>query len=216
MPKPASDSLLTCTVTPAPDQPQQDDAAVWAVNVSEFCERLGVQPGSPAQPDPYVEADFTILQTGAQLTVVRWSITGTEMISTRKSRIPLQTYARAALIAVEDALEASGRRSRRGHVSAFEMSNGRLIDPQTREQRKPSRRQAHTAANGNGKRPTLDLAQVVDEYRKAIERGSRSPTVDVAHALNVGRSTAARALAAAREQRLLGPALRNRAGEERT
>jgi hypothetical protein len=36
--------------------------------------------------------------------------------------------------------------------------------------------------------------------------GKRTPTADIAHALNVGRSTAARALSAAREQGVLGPA----------
>ena len=201
-----------------------DGAVLWDVNVSEYSRRFTVMPDgalerAPKAPDPYIEADFTVLQRDGYLTVVAWSISGTELISTRKSRIPLQTYARAALSAVEDALELNAERTyeqmtieRRGHRSRFEMSNGRLIDPDTREQREPSPRHKHTAAT-NGDRPTVELARVVDEYRQAIERGSRSPTVDTARALNVGRSTAARAIAAAREQGLLGPALRNRAGE---
>jgi len=90
--------------------------------------------------------------------------------------------------------------------------NGALsVSPNTREQRKPSPR--HHAPATNGKRPTLELDRVIDEYRGAIERGSRSRTADTARALDVGRSTAARALAAAREQDCLA-ALRNRAGEQ--
>lgn len=242
VPKAASDSLLTCTVVPTPNQREKEletvrqdvanGAVLWDVNVSEMNERFTVQPdphwpgNSDPPPDyerpelaPYIEADFTVLQHNGQLTVVSWSISGTEIVSTRKSRIPLQAYARAALIAVEDALHANAEHSyeqmmaeRRGHASFLEMSNGRLIDPKTRESRKPAPRPRLVASNG--KPIGLAPSDVADAYRMAVKSGSRSPTVDVAHAFHVGRSTAARAIAEARKQGLLGPALRNAAGEQ--
>jgi DNA-binding transcriptional regulator LsrR (DeoR family) len=46
-----------------------------------------------------------------------------------------------------------------------------------------------------------------------MKRGSRSPTRDVARRLNLSRSTAARAIAEAREQGLLGLARRTAPGE---
>jgi hypothetical protein len=58
------------------------------------------------------------------------------------------------------------------------------------------------------------IPRAATAYRQAIARGSRKPTEEVAQALNVGRSTAARAISAARAQGLLGPALRARAGEQ--
>jgi hypothetical protein len=58
------------------------------------------------------------------------------------------------------------------------------------------------------------LEDVATRYRKAIEDGDRSPTRTVADQLVVGRSTAARWIAKARERGMLGPALRATAGEQ--
>jgi hypothetical protein len=80
---------------------------------------------------------------------------------------------------------------------------------------RPRPRRVAPTASLTAKRAELDtrIREAADEYRRAIRRGSRSPTADVADALNVGRSTAARAIAAARKQGLLGPARRTAPGE---
>jgi len=234
VPKAPADSLLTATVRPtlnrrtqsleAAEKDISNGAILWDVNITEFSARFAVQPddwpepGDKArEPDPHIEADFTIIQLESVLAVVKWSITGTEVISTRKSRIPLQSYARAALIAVEDALEANGYYSykemtaeRRGHVSAYQMNNGRLLDPETRQPRKPPSRKHVYPPSGIHR---LDLARIADTYRKAVKAGSRSATLDTARAFNISRSTAARKITEARRQGLLGPARRNAAGE---
>jgi hypothetical protein len=188
-----------------------------------------------ADDEPHnVEVHFLIgRRRSGDLSVHRWSITGSELLSTTESRTPLRTYARAALFAVEDAIavqDAHGPDNKPTHEplrpeTVYEASltdgkldlgrgtylvvDGRVHDvggkmPRTRRSRPRSRRSNDLEAR---------IPQAVEEYRRAIADGSRSPTEDVARALNIGRSTAARALAAAREQGLLGPALRNRAGE---
>jgi hypothetical protein len=56
------------------------------------------------------------------------------------------------------------------------------------------------------------LREVARHYRQAAEHGE-PPSLGVAAAMNVSRSTAARWVKRARERGLLGPALRGRAGE---
>lgn len=188
------------------------------------------RPGAATRPaeQPYIAVDFLIGENHG-LEVLAWSISGYQPLATRRSRFPLQTYARAAVLAVEDALAVDDLTYEKimeqelpyhghladdgsGHVyREFKIVDGRIEDPRTGRPRTPARHK-HTYPK-NGKHQ-LELGLVVDEYRRAIDRGSRSPTVDVARAFNVGRSTAARSIAAARKQGLLGPALRNRAGEQ--
>jgi len=57
------------------------------------------------------------------------------------------------------------------------------------------------------------LAQVATVYRYALRKEPRSPTAAVGEAFDVSRSTAARWLVEARRRRLLGDAVRGRAGE---
>jgi hypothetical protein len=57
------------------------------------------------------------------------------------------------------------------------------------------------------------LQAVADLYRKAIEEG-QPPTREIADSMHVGRSTAARWVAKARERGYLGPAIQGRAGEK--
>jgi hypothetical protein len=57
-----------------------------------------------------------------------------------------------------------------------------------------------------------NLRQVAKLYRAAIKRGD-PPTETVAETMHIARSTAARWVTRARERKLLGPALRGRAGE---
>jgi hypothetical protein len=188
-----------------------------------------------ADDDPNdVEAHFLIgRRKSGDLHIHRWSITGSLPPRTTESRTPLQTYARAAIFAVEDAVavrDAHGPDDKPAYNPlprevAYQASvtNGKLnwgrggylvVNGQVRDlggQEPRVRRSRPRSPSRDGLEARIP--QAVEEYRRAIADGSRSPTADVARALNVGRSTAARALAAAREQGLLGPALRNRAGE---
>jgi hypothetical protein len=214
VPKAAKDVLLMTTTTAKPS-PLPDSAPVWDVKISPFTE---YEPG-----DPYVHTGFGIAQfEDGNLAIIGWAITGSSDVRlSASSRFPLRTHARAALLAVEDAIEDAGTMglsyeqvvaTRHQFINNFVLEGGRLTDPRTHKVRAaPKRRYAHPA-NGSH-RPELD--DVVSEYRDAIERGSRSPTVDVARAFGVSRATAARSLAEARSQGLLGLALKARAGEER-
>jgi hypothetical protein len=233
VPKPASDRrLLTTTqaATKALDEERKQlrqavkrHGELWHVRILDSDEVAG-------DGKPYVAVDFTVAERHGQLEIVQWSISGYEILTTKQSRFPLQTYARAALFAVEDALAAdkltyedimaqelpyhgSLTNDKLGWVyREFRIVDGQIADARARKPRprsRPSRANPSPRSDEARGRPP----RAADEYRRAIERGSRSPTADVARALNVGRSTAARALAAAREQGLLGPALRSRAGE---
>lgn len=233
MPKAARDTVITTRATPwsvaleaqhAEERNTLNEgtgggAPIWHVLIHTL---HGGQPGlvedQPA-PAPHVEVNFLVAQhdSGA-LTIIRWTITGgSDVRLAASSRFPLRTYARAAILAVADALEEYAgltyeqiTAERHAHLNGFDIKAGQLTDQHTRQRRAtPKRRYATNGA----RRP--ELHRVVDEYRKALERGSRSPTVDVAQAFNVGRSTAARSLAEARRQGLLGAALRTRPGELR-
>jgi hypothetical protein len=181
---------------------------------------------------PYIAVDFIIAYHNPGYSIVKWSISGYDRLSTKLSRLPLRTYLRAANLAVDDAIAADDvffspglclsdevptigyvRRPESGyHRRDYRIVDGQLTDPRTKTNLRPRpRRRYHTEPSDEAQDR---VPRAVDEYRQALERGSRSPTADVAHALKVGRSTAARALAEAREQGPLGPALRNRAGEQ--
>jgi hypothetical protein len=235
MPRPASDRRLLTTTQRATRVLEEElkglrqavkrHGDLWHVRILDW--------GSDEGDDrPYLAVDFVIGERDGRLEIAKWSITGHEILTTRQSRFPLQTYARAALFAAEDALAADDvltyeaimaqelpyirsltedEAGSRGWVyKEFRIVDGRIRDARARKPRQRPRRKHVTAKDDE-----LDtrIPRAVEAYRRAIERGSRSPTVDVARALNVGRSTAARALSDAREQGLLGPALRNRAGE---
>jgi hypothetical protein len=234
VPKPAGDRRLLTTTKRATDaldeerrqlrQAVKRHGEFWHVRILDSDEDV------QGNGKPYVAVDFTVAERNGQLEIVQWSISGYEILTTKQSRFPLQTYARAALFAVEDALAADNltyedimtqelpyhgslTNDRVGWVyKEFRIVDGQVADARARKPRprpRPPRANPSPRSDEAGSRPP----RAADEYRRAIERGSRSPTADVARALNVGRSTAARALAAAREQGLLGPALRNRAGE---
>jgi hypothetical protein len=228
VPKAAKDTLLNTRTRPAPNalthgyarsrerlkEIRRRGAVVWHVEVA------AVTDPPPEPGDPYVEASFQVAEfKDGALAVVGWALTGTSDVRlSESSRFPLRTYARAAILAVLDALDATPdltyeqiKAQRRTYIGGYEVIGGRLTDKRTHTARTVPKH-AH-ATNGAGR---LDLDRVVDAYREAIERGSRSPTVDVAHAFDVGRSTAARSLAEARRQGLLGQALRTRAGERPT
>jgi hypothetical protein len=160
-------------------------------------------------PSPLIS--FTIHQfTNGTLVVTGWKIEGGHDVRLTSSdvRLPLRTYARTALLAVEDAI-ADPAYKKGGYLTQYEVSGGKVMDYGTRNARSP---QTPRIAPTNG-RPTPDLSAWVDAYRQAVERGSRSAIVDVANAFHVGRSTASRRIAEARREGLLGPALRNKAGE---
>jgi hypothetical protein len=138
------------------------------------------------------------------LYVSRWSIFGADEPRSSASRVPLHTYSRAALLTAEHYF-----RERRSYDGRYEVDeHGRIEDPHPLPQpkRPPGRR-----ARPNEER----IRRAVEVYREAIGRGDQAPTVAVARALSVGRSTAARDLDAARERGWLGPAIPNRAGESR-
>jgi hypothetical protein len=242
VPKPASDRQLEAELKPAVKRLEEDlreirqgvkrHGELWDVRIFDF-----PTPGLPAESydEPPIVVHFLIgRRVGGDLYVVRWSINGYELLSTTESRTPLQTYAKAAIFAVEDALavrDAHGPDDKPTYNPlppevAYQASvtNGKLnwgrgtylvVDGQLQDLGGHTPRPRSSPPRVKRKSGELEarIPRAVEEYRRAIERGSLSPTADVARALNVGRSTAARALAAAREQGLLGPALRNRAGE---
>jgi hypothetical protein len=231
VPKPATDRRLLTTTKHATKAleddlkllrhvAKRDGADLWHVRILEW--DSAEDPGKP-----YLEIDFVIGERDGQLSIARWSISGLQMLPAEQRRPPLDAYAKTALFAVEDALAAdeltyeeimtqelphhgSLTNDKLGWVyKEYRLVDGHVEDPRGRKPKPPPRRPRTTPKSEElSTRPARAV-----EYRQAIERGSRSPTADVARALNVGRSTAARALAAAREQGLLGPALRNRAGE---
>ena len=180
---------------------------------------------------PFIAVEFIIGRHDQGYSIAKWSISGYDLISTRASRFPLQTYAKAAMLAVEDAIAAEGKPVDHGDLwdqlpyigyprtpelgyiyREYLVVNGQMTDPRVTRKPRPRPQRHYVTARSDEVRDRVSRA--VDEYRKALEQGSRSPTADVARALNVGRSTAARALSEAREQGLLGHALRNRAGEQ--
>jgi hypothetical protein len=178
--------------------------------------------GEDDDPTQDVLVEFTIQVRDGWPTIASWAIRGTGATATRRSRFPLATYARAALLAAEDALAADGLTHEDivradllyvGSLSTgwvgreFRVVDGRLDDPRTRRPAPRHRAQRRERADDRVERAAA-------EYRQALERGSRSPTADVARVLDVGRSTAARAISEARERGLLGAALRTAAGEQ--
>ena len=230
MPKAARDTHLLTATRPAANalddehkarRNDLDTAGVNVWHVAIHSDASSPQPGDtfPSDVAPHVEISFLIAQldSGA-LSVVRWTLTGgSDVRLSQTARFPLRTYARAAILAVVDVLEEAGGvafeqvvAENHAYFNSFDIVAGRLTDPRTREIR-TTPKQSHTSNGAHGP----DLDRVVEEYRKAIERGSRSPTRDVAQAFDVGRSTASRRLAEARQQGLLGPALRTSAGERR-
>jgi hypothetical protein len=191
---------------------RRDGATVWYVEV------LSPAAMDPESREPYVSFQVAQFASG-YLGVVSWAIVGTDIVRLGEaSRFPLRTYARAAIFAVQDALDEgagvlfNGQPvSRRPYVSDFELKAGRLTDLRTRQVRISPRR-AYVRSAGSARR---DLRRVADEYRAAVERGSQHPTADVADAFNVSRASASRDIREARRQKLLGPALGTRAGEAR-
>jgi hypothetical protein len=234
VPKPAGDRRLLTTTKRATEvldeerkqlrQAVKRHGEFWHVRI------LDSDENDQGNGKPYVAVDFTVAERNGQLEIAKWSISGYEILTTKQSRFPLQTYARAALFAVEDALAAdeltyeeimaqelpyhgSLTNDKLGWVyQEFRIVDGQIVDAPGRKPR-PRARPPWTNPSPRSDEAHSRARRAADEYRRGIARGSRSPTADVARALNVGRSTAARALAAAREQGLLGPALRNRAGE---
>jgi hypothetical protein len=177
---------------------KQRGSDLWRVTIVDLETE---QPGSRAMLT--VTFEIGELQSG-ELFVSQWSISGPDVPRSRASRVPLHTYSRAALYAVEHAI-ANGRGSTRYEIDR----NGRIIDPRAGERpERPRKRHVYP-------KDETRVARAAELYREAYERGSRSPTADVARELNVGRSTAARAIADARKKGLLGSALANRAGEAR-
>lgn len=213
----------------------------WNVRIIDY---EVVQPADDLQPEDLLEeepmllVEFTIYsENGGGLYIDSWSVTGTQMLSSTETRTPLHTYARVAVRAVEDALAieaAHGPDNKLMHepegvTVAFtaRLAEGKLelakgeypcINGQLQDARgeplQPRPRRLRSV-NGNDELQAR-IPRAVEEYRRAIGRGSRSPTVDVARELHVGRSTAARAIAEARRQGLLGPARRTSAGELRS
>lgn len=132
-----------------------------------------------------------------------WSIQGRGEPLTRATRVPLKTFARAAALEAEHAATGGA-----GNSTVYPINDhGKIENPHPRPPR-PRKRHLYPVDETR-------VEKAAELYRAAFERRSRSPTVDVARKLNVGRSTAARAIASARQQGLLGPALPNRAGEAR-
>jgi hypothetical protein len=237
VPKPAGNRRLLTTTKRATEaldeerrqlrQAVKSHGELWHVRI------LDSEKDEQGDGKPYVAVDFTVAEREGQLEIAKWSISGYEILTTKQSRFPLQTYARAALFAVEDALAADAltyeeimaqelpfhgslSNDKLGWVyQEFRIVDGQVADARSRKPR-PRPRPPRTNSSPRSDETHSRAPRAADEYRRAIERGSRSPTADVARALNVGRSTAARAIAAAREQGLLGPALRNRAGESPT
>ena len=91
----------------------------------------------------------------------------------------------------------------------YQIVNGRVDDPRAYQPHRTPRRRNHHDTNGDS-----PAHRAAEAYRQAVDRGSRHPTADAARALNVSRATAGRAISEARKQGLLGPALRNHAGEQ--
>jgi hypothetical protein len=181
--------------------------------------------------DRFIAVEFIVGWHDPGYSIAKWSISGYELMSTRASRFPLRTYALAAMFAVEDAIADGGVPSRRGNLWDFlpyignsrspelgyiyreyRVVDGNVVNPRAKRKPRPRPRRRYVTTKSDEKRDRIERA--TDEYRRALQEGSRSATLDVARALNVGRSTAARAITEAREQGLLGPALRNRAGEQ--
>lgn len=73
-------------------------------------------------------------------------------------------------------------------------------------------RRVFTSAVPRTVRPA-EVEKAAEVYRAAVKAGRRDATMAVAEALNVSRPTAARRLDKARQQGLLGPAARTKAGE---
>jgi hypothetical protein len=159
-------------------------------------------PLHPTRAGPDVSFEIGRLRDGG-LFISRWSITGSHEPRSSASRIPLHIYSRAALLTAEHYF-----RERRRYTSRYEVDeHGRIDDPHPLPRpKRPRARHQHPCDETRIKR-------AVNVYRQALERGDRAPTVAVARALHVGRSTAARDLAAARKRGWLGPAYANRAGE---
>jgi hypothetical protein len=226
----ARDTLLTTLTRAAPvalgDAREADrerlldflhrGASVWLVEISAYREDL----------DPSALLDrvtFEIARYGdGRLAIVRWAVVGlTDAQLVKRSRFPLRTYARAALVAVADALDAYGEEgldyagaveTRHAVVNYLLLEGGRLVDQDTRAVRTPPPRVRVRSGGGSLR---SKLARVAELYREAVADGSHRATADVAETFGVSRATAARAVSAARRQGLLGPALRTRAGEQR-
>jgi hypothetical protein len=238
VPKPARDRGLFTTTKYARDvfatraksvrhAEKRDGTDFWHVAIQDWTE-------GEEKPKAHIAVEFIIGRRDGELAISNWSISGYDMPpASRDSRLPLHTYARAALLAVDDALavdelthEDVMRHMNEGlpyHgtlseapafvTRAFRIADGRLDDPRARNPRPRPRRTNHTVTP---EERLTRATRAAEAYREAIARGSPSPTEDVARALDVSRSTASRAITDARRQGLLGRALRNRAGEQMT
>ena len=130
---------------------------LWHVRVFDWAD--------DQEDKPYLAVDFVIGQRDGQLEIVKWSITGHQVLATRQSRFPLQTYARAALFAAEDALVADdvldyeaimaqelpylGSLKRGWVYKEFRIADGHIEDPRARKPRRsPRRKNATTKACG--------------------------------------------------------------------
>lgn len=208
---------------------------LWDVEIIDNPVLVEPIEGDEFDDEPEIVVQFVIGSRGRdKLYIHRWSMVGVGPQSTSGTRTPLQTLARVAIWAVEDALDVRAAHGMNGGVAygplppevlymasvtngtlnwgrgMYQVADGQLQDVGGQTARPRARRPTSTA-----KRNEIEqrIPAAVKEYRRALEHGSRSPTSDVARALNVGRSTAARALAEARRQGLLGPARRTSAGE---
>jgi hypothetical protein len=212
----------------------RQDVELWDVKIHD--NPTPPEPGGEFDPDadaaPEIVVHFVIASGGGELWVNHWTMVGLGPSSMSGSRTPLQTLARVAIYSVEDALAVREAHAPDGKLTheplppevgySASVTDGqltwgagtyRIIDGQLQDFGGPTPRPRPSRPRASSKRNDARIPQAVEEYRRAISRGSRSPTVDVARALHVGRSTAARAIAEARRQGLLGPAKRTAAGE---
>jgi hypothetical protein len=158
----------------------------------------GAEPFTGNNP----RAEFWIRHYGADMParLERWAIAGDSRQSRYGDsfRVPLATFERAALEAVEHGVG----------TSHFQFHDGRLteLDVSVRKPRpQPRRSLARTHEE--------QIERAVMIYRAAILDGNRAPTKTVARVLAMSRTQAGRLLAEARERGLLGPAIPRRAGE---
>jgi hypothetical protein len=199
---------------------------LWSVRIFDIKE---ADVARDALSEPYLAASFLVGADSGQLRILRWTISGLEILPTTKSRLPLALLARLAVFAVEDALAADdvltyevimaqeltyiGSLAEPGGqvVREYRVVNGEVQDPRSGLPR-PRRAPPPTA-----KRVELRerVRRAAEEYQRAVRRESRTATLDVAAALGLSRASAARAIAEARRLGMLGAALEGRAGEQR-
>jgi hypothetical protein len=246
MPKPARDRTLLAKVRPA-TRAREDDlkhvrqavkasgGELWDVVISDLGSAVepGVEFPPPDDDTPTLVRFLLVSRPDGELYFFSWSITGWGPVRTTKTRTPLQTLAKAALFAVEDALDvrdAHGPDGKLTHnplppevVYQAAVPDGKLtegyghylvVDGQVQDVGGPTTRPRPTRRTSTMSHKLEERARRAAEvYRDALRHGSRHPTQDVARRLHLSRSTAARALDEARRQGLLGPARRTSAGE---